>query len=248
MADAAGEQMLRRRRIPGLSGSTLKLIALITMIIDHVGAHLLQSIPECNTVWLTISEFSCSWYSVSRLIGRTAFPIYCFLIAEGAVHTHSRKQYGINLAVFALISEIPWNLEHNNTIFLPGSQSVYVTLLLGFLGICALDWFRTSPWGSILALTGIYTAALLLHADYGAHGVGLILLLYALREKRLAACTVGVCLSEAKWKGIPAFLLIGLYNGERGFIRGKLVKYLFYAAYPAHIMVLWYLKYEVLAK
>ena len=230
------------QRVQCLSGSALKLIALLTMIIDHVGVHLLKNIPACNEVWFSIPDFDCSIYGISRLIGRIAFPIYCFLIAEGAHYTHSRLLYGRNLLLFALISEIPWDLEHEDKVLVLGSQNVFFTFFMGFVCICIYDAWKDKPLYCVPALTGAFILMWVLRADYGAAGMALIFILYLLREKRIASCLIGSCITSAKWKAVPGFIIIALYNGKRGFIHGKVMKYLFYAAYPAHIVVIWLLK------
>ncbi|MDE5792408.1 MAG: conjugal transfer protein TraX, partial [Oscillospiraceae bacterium] len=96
------------------SGSALKLLACITMLIDHISHVLLIHIPACTEVFWQIENYHIQFsvYTIGRYIGRIAFPIYAFLLAEGFQHTHSIKKYALNLLLFALISEIPWNLEH----------------------------------------------------------------------------------------------------------------------------------------
>ena len=90
-----------------LSGSMLKTIALISMLIDHTAVALLSS-TAINV--LSIGPLTISLYTVMRKIGRVAFPIYCFLLVEGYRYTRSFKKYASGIFVFALISEIPWNL------------------------------------------------------------------------------------------------------------------------------------------
>ena len=91
-----------------LSGSALKVIAMVTMVIDHVGGHL----TDHSIVLFSLGNYQIRLFLLMRMIGRMAFPIFAFLLAEGFFHTRSRLKYGVSLLVFALISEIPWNLEH----------------------------------------------------------------------------------------------------------------------------------------
>ena len=126
-----------------LSGSTLKLIAVITMLIDHIGAFILSDLPAGEIVLLATGDFTFTVYNAFRLVGRTAFPIYCFLIAEGAVHTRNRIRYGCNLLIFACISEIPWDLIHADSL-LYERQNVFFTLLFGYLCICVYDLLSDS--------------------------------------------------------------------------------------------------------
>jgi len=167
------------------SGSALKLIALISMIIDHTAFALIYYIPLESQLLFTLGEKTVTWYSLMRGIGRLAFPLYCFLLSEGFVHTHDRRKYGRNLLVFALISELPWNLLHAGTWLYPGSQNVFFTLFLGFLGITVLDELP-SLCKKFAALGTLLIAASFLHADYGVRGFALPVLLYALRRRKEA--------------------------------------------------------------
>ena len=213
-----------------ISGSVLKLIACVTMLIDHVGLHLYR---KSGFMLIKKGAFKLSFYDFSQFIGRIAFPIYCFLLVEGFLHTRDRKKYGLNLFLFALISEIPWNLEHGGTMTYP-SQNVFFTLFLGYLGICAIEYFQNSlpkMFGSLLVLLVL---AEVLKCDYGISGYGFILCLYMLRANKAVQAIVGSCFLSSRWKAGLAFIPILFYNGKRGFIRGWM-KYLFYAFYPVHI-------------
>lgn len=228
----------RYRRI---SGSWLKLIALLTMLIDHVAGHLLSQYEPATEPFLTIGSHSLSVAFVCRKIGRTAFPIYCFLISEGYLHTRDRKRYGIRLLVFALISEMPWNLVHTGSLRYE-KQNVFFTLFLGYCCIVVYECFRNDRKKLFLCLLGLLAAALLMHADYGIRGMALVFILHLLREERILQGVLGCCLLNEGAATLPAFLLIGLYNGKRGFIRGNILKYLFYAFYPLHLLILYLLR------
>ena len=99
-----------------LSGSALKMIAVITMLIDHIGAVLLSMYQPAQKILFTLFGREYTVYLIFRDIGRAAFPIFCFLLLEGFRHTRSRFLYGRNLLLFALLSEIPWNLMFTNTL------------------------------------------------------------------------------------------------------------------------------------
>ena len=224
-----------------ISGSWLKLIALVTMLIDHIGVHLLANYEPALKAFLTVGSHGLTLYSVSRTIGRTAFPIYCFLISEGYLHTRDKKRYGIRLLLFALVSEIPWDLVHNGTLRYE-KQNVFFTLFLGYCCIAAYERFRDNRKRLLLSLSGLLALSLLLHADYGIRGMALILVLHLVREERILQGVLGCCILNEGAATIPAFVLTGLYNGERGFIKGKILKYLFYAFYPLHLLILYFLK------
>ena len=93
-----------------LSGSWLKMLAMFTMLLDHVAGFLLFRNPELQTLLFTLRGHSITVYVLLRMIGRLAFPLFAFLLVEGFQHTRNRKQYGLNLFLFALLSEIPFNL------------------------------------------------------------------------------------------------------------------------------------------
>ena len=137
----------------GINGTTLKLIALIAMFIDHFTAVILQNqqaimvdaanltTNEAKSAWVTAHPLWTFGPVVLRLIGRFGFPLFVYLLVEGYTHTRSVKKYAINLAVFAFISELPFNLGFASKLFYPGYQNVFFTLFLGLLCIWAMDEF-----------------------------------------------------------------------------------------------------------
>lgn len=221
-----------------LSGSALKTIALITMLIDHTTMTFLSG---SKAAVFTIAGHTLLWYDLLRGVGRLAFPIYVFLLTEGFIHTRNRTKYGGRLLAFALISEIPWNLLHNGTVLYIKSQNVFFTLFLGFLALCAMDRYRDDMKKQALSLVLPLIASLNLHADYGATGFGFILTVYLLRENELSRAIVGSCFLSSRWKAGLAFIPIGMYNGRRGYIKSAPLQYAFYAIYPAHMLLLYYL-------
>ena len=220
-----------------LSGSALKLIAVVTMLIDHTAAILLSMYPPALNPLFYIGETGYSPYRICRDIGRIAFPIFCFLLVEGFLHTRSRLRYGFSLFVFALVSELPWNYMFADTWHFY-KQNVFFTLFLGYLAFCALDYFRDSRTKQFLCLLALLGISFPLNADYGWRGYIFLLIVYLLRQERAAQAIIGSCWLSYEWKACFAFLPINMYNGQRGFIRGKAAKYFFYVFYPLHIMVL----------
>lgn len=227
---------------PGISGSTLKLIAILSMLIDHAGATVIRTIWQ-SPVIAADAELRQLWseiYRASRSIGRIAFPIFCFLIVEGFLHTHNVWRYASRLSLFALISEIPFDLALKGSWYYPQKQNVYFTLLIGLLVLIGLRFFETSKrrllhifWPLVL-IAGMY-AAFWIDTDYNYKGVFLIAVLYLLRRERLQQC-VGCAVSVAWEMPAPiAALPIFLYNGTRG----RQMKYFFYWFYPVHLLVLY---------
>ena len=157
-----------------LSGSWLKLLAVTTMLIDHRAGFYWYADPAFQTVWFTIGHRPVTPLLCMHAIGRVAFPLFAFLLVEGFVHTRSRFRYGRNLLIFALLSEIPWNLVHSGTWHYP-SQNVFFTLFLGYLGLGAIEHFKDNKKSLLWSLLGLLVLSLLLHADYGCSGYGFIL-------------------------------------------------------------------------
>lgn len=210
-----------------MTGADLKKIAAASMLIDHAGALF------AGSGWL---------YWLCRFVGRIAFPIYCFLLAEGFIHTKSRKKYGQSLLLFALVSEIPFDLTFWGEVLEFGYQNVYVTL---FLGVCMLGALERLS-GKVFLQTGaavlFFAAAEVLRCDYG--GVGL-LLIAAFYYWRMGVLAWPAPLGIAAWESLPclgsgalSFLFIRLYQGERGKIR---YKYFWYWFYPLHLLGLFFI-------
>lgn len=228
-----------------LSGSTLKWFAIAVMLIDHVGACLVEGFMfnAYGNSPLTFSSGNIEfWYwldLVLRCIGRSAFPVFCFLLAEGACHTRSMPNYMKRLAAFSLISEIPFDLAIQNTPFAWNMQNVFFTLLLGVIVIWVFQKYPAEKWKGWLSFVLLAAAAEVLHTDYGAVGVATILVMYLLREKpfrKLAVSYVVLALASLlELFCLPGMILLGLYNGERG----RQPRYFFYAFYPVHLLVLW---------
>lgn len=231
------------RRFKGISGSALKLIAVITMLIDHTAAVLmLGKDPVIVTPIFNILGKQESLYWLMRYVGRIALPIFCFLLVEGFLHTKNRKKYAIRLFLFAVVSDFPFDYAFKGQLSLE-SQNVFFTLLLGYLGMWAIESFREERLKEAVFIIGLFLISLVLNADYGCTGYGLIILLYLLRENRLCQAVLCGCFMPFDWKTALAFVPIALYNGERGFIKGRFWKIAFYAFYPVHLTVLVLIKY-----
>ena len=131
-----------RARTGGVSADLLKLTALMTMLIDHIGAGILERLLIDGYVtdyalYLKIYQLD----TVLRIIGRISFPIFCFLLAEGFLHTRSRRGYAFRLLVFALLSEIPFDLLFSGGLN-RNSQNVFWTLLIGLLVLRGMEGVR----------------------------------------------------------------------------------------------------------
>lgn len=230
-----------------LSGSTLKLIALAVMAVDHFAASILYYnilLPAAP-----LSPDMPQWkiyrlYEAMRFVGRIAWPVFAFLMVEGFFYTSSRKRYASRLLLFALLSEIPFDLALGDGIWDFSHQNIFFTLLIGFCVLWVMEQMKTLPgflfFQTAAAVAGCWIA-FVLQTDYDWRGVILIVVLYLFRSNRLLMTAAGcVCLL---WEAPAclAFLPINLYNGKRGFS----MKYFFYLFYPVHLLFLGILRYLV---
>ncbi len=232
----------------GVSASTLKLFAVVTMLIDHIAAAVLMRMLRAGAAGYEVYTI----YSAMRQIGRIAFPIYCFLLVEGAERTSNRWKYAARLGMFALLSEIPFDLAFSSSVLEFGYQNVFFTLFIGLVTIMALGslerlWAerkRTAASGLLetvlaagIAGAGMGLAALL-RTDYDWRGVACILLMYFLRKNRVFELIMGyvafvVLLGEVA--ALPAFVALACYRGRKGFS----CKSFFYGFYPVHLLLLY---------
>ncbi len=246
----------------GISGSTLKIIAIVTMFIDHVGAALLGRYimasgyleiavsGDMHAILTWLEEYGVLYYvyTAMRMIGRIAFPIFCFLLIEGFQKTHDVRKYALRLGLFALISEIPFDLAFNAQILEFAYQNVFFTLFLGLLAMIGYDWIWKRRWFSAkvpgtavkLLLSAVVLgffcfAAEVLKTDYAAIGVICITVMYAFRRKKAAQIAAGCVAFVWEITAPLAFIPIGFYNGKRGL---KL-KYIFYLFYPLHLLLIY---------
>lgn len=236
----------------GISGSTIKLIAIVTMLIDHIGAVVVERMIGYSTSGDT-AVLTAVYYSM-RLIGRMGFPIFIFLLVQGVEHTRSKWKYLLRLMAFALISEIPFDFAFGLSVqqiaagkFLEFSyQNVFFTLSIGLLCILGLQEIDKIEWNAIIKIVlsiGVVIAGMILaewlRTDYGDIGVLAIVVMYLFRRTPLlAAAGTCVILLFSNILEISAFFVLlplAFYNGKRGW---KL-KWVFYLFYPVHLFVLW---------
>lgn len=208
---------------PVLSGAHLKLIAIIAMIIDHASVEFLAK--------------GTSLRVYGRCVGRMALPIFCFLLVEGAFQTKNIKKYALRLFVFALISEIPFDLVAYKNVFYIQKQNTFFTLLLGLLMI----WILQQTSNNYLMLISVFAcgfAAYYLKTDYGMWGVALILAFYVAKtlpkEGFILFLILMICKGGTEYWGIISIIPIALYNGQRGRQFGHAL----YLVYPVHLLIL----------
>lgn len=220
----------------GLSQEWLKVIACITMLMDHLGATFYPGMGL-------------------RVVGRIAFPIFCFLLVEGVHHTGSPFRYGVRLTLAMVLSELPFDCaifggptwQH---------QSVMVTLLLGFLALELMKQVNNKVLKLLLGIPFVFLADWL-HCDYGSMGLILILMLGYCREMNFGfsgqamAIVVFSCLMPGSTLNLPGIRLpielfamlslipIGVYSGRKSG-SSRTVQWAFYLFYPVHLAVIGY--------
>ncbi len=217
-----------------LNSFHLKAFACLIMLIDHVGA-----------------IFFPTMY-VLRMVGRLAFPIFAWMIANGYQHTRNRIKYLMRLSAFALISQLPFSLAFHRGLFT--NLNIFFTLAIGLAAIHYYEVIEARQWKAA-AVLGFAFVAELLHTDYGLYGVVTIVLFWIYRQDFRGLVRMQVFINAAlalpallvavtgNWSALLgamqalsllSLLLIRQYNGELG----PKVKYAFYAFYPGHLLVL----------
>lgn len=231
------------------NGNQLRLIAVVSMIIDHIGVLLWE---HDMAGWLnsihTSLELYGMWFGVNwilRMVGRIAFPIFAVFLVEGYYHTRDWRRYAAHLLLLAAGSEILFDSVANGVWGMDWSyQGTVFTLLAGLIMLKMFDHFRgmQSYQMGIMAITCLI--CWLLHTDYNYDGIMLIAILSWYRTEWKKACVIGgiwmaVNSGSVIWAVgyLIAFLLIYRYNGERG--KMKISKWVTYGIYPVHLAVLW---------
>lgn len=237
-----------KEKPPTMTGNQLKMVALITMTIDHIGVILLPQYP------------------ILRIIGRLSFPIFAYMVAEGCHHTHDKRRYLEGIVLLGLLCQAVFFITIGSL-----EQSILTTLALGIVTVYAMQSLdrRRDIIGIIICLGALgldvvacfilphFLANMGYRIDYGFAGVLLPALCYLprliardmedgrRRTLTLAPLTAGLLLvaiqTEAAFRGIQLFALLAvpllaMYNGQRGKRR---LKHLFYIYYPAHLVVIW---------
>lgn len=223
-----------------LSQESLKIIACVTMLIDHVGASLFPA-----AVWM-------------RIIGRIAFPIYCFLLSEGSHYTKNPKKYALRLFIGMLLAEIPFDMALFGGLTWQ-YQSVMVTLLLGFFALERMKQVNTYPRKLLCSLPFMLIAELLC-TDYGGWGVALIVMFALFRDmpkgKLLQSLGLAAIVAlmpsghlafhtpaksyyiSIELLAVAALPFILAYKGEKK-TNSKFLQWAFYLFYPVHLLILW---------
>lgn len=209
----------------------LKMIAIITMTIDHIGAVLL---PQ---------------YGFLRIVGRISFPIYCFMLVNGMFYTKNVKKYLGRLLIFGIISEPLFDWTFYGKIYAKEAQNVYITLLIGLTMLISIEFIRKHQFKEMVLISYITEAILVILAcgvayfiktDYSFYGILMIYWFYALRFNKIMMALFEAYTNMELLGGIQGFATLSLipifmYNGNKGYNK---FKWLFYAYYPLHLFVI----------
>ena len=222
------------------NGAELKLVAMWTMLVDHVAAVIIETTSLYQSTGFQMLAVVC------RLIGRLSFPIICFLLIEGFCHTTDLKKYIIRMGAFALLSELPFDLAFFGKPDIQ-RQNVFFTLLTGLLLLSVLKKAETIEHSSVIRNFIMIVAVLAACAlttlgrfDYSYMGILLIAALYYFRGDRRKQCMAGSILSLYELTAVLAFLFIGRYDGKKGEL--KIPKNIFYIFYPIHLLLLVFIR------
>ena len=205
----------------GLNTFTLKMIAIITMLIDHIG---LVFFPEVM---------------LFRIIGRISFPIFAYVLAEGIHYTKDITKYILRLGIFALLSEIPYDLAVMGSVLEFSHQNVFFTLFFG-----VLMFWGMSKTKNIILQYGIVAIVILLcqflNTDYSDIGILMIFIFSVFRQRRIEKLLIAGLILIGLTGGLQLYALlalplIALHNGEQG----PKIKTFFYLFYPAHLLILY---------
>ncbi|MCR5467821.1 MAG: conjugal transfer protein TraX [Lachnospiraceae bacterium] len=234
-----------------VNGNTLKLIAIISMILDHVAVCLIPTIAAVaeEGSFLSNSSVVFTIIDTQRAFGRLAFPLFLFLLLEGLEHTKDIKKYAARLLVFALISEIPFDYAVYGEIFHWGKQNVMFTLFLSLITIAGIDnvltIFSEDKTKRVMLSLSIMMfsvfAAYFIKCDYGYIGVGAAIAMYFFKSDKIKSIFAGSIILmlgfSSEITAIFSVIPVLFYNGKRG-SDSKILKYAFYVFYPLHLLII----------
>lgn len=223
-----------------LNNNQLKIIAVIAMLCDHIGKQLL---PQLTFL---------------QILGRLAFPIFAYMIAEGCVYTKNRKKYLLHILILGVFCQLVYFISEHSLY-----QNVLITFSFSVMTVFTVDCFirkKNMLSGLLLlfyasAVVFIYFALPVLvegfKLDYGFFGMIMPVAVYYAPVKQLKQAVMFVCLvllsldmGGIQWFSLISVVFILLYNQKRGKLN---LKYLFYVFYPAHLAVIYLIKNLILS-
>lgn len=241
----------------GISGATLKWIAILTMLLNHLCFALTNK---------GVTDYFVN--TANHYLTRGALVIFCFLISEGFYYTRNKVKYIFSIFAFAIVAEIPFDLCIFNTVINMGYQNVLWTLGIGALALVGIDYFERKPIQTIIVSIIAMSGSLYLACDASFIGVGMVIVFYYFRDvkwKRLLFSFIAYILLimfyfwhfntptlasfpdtlantgiwgsiYLEWHGLVAWPFLLLYNGKKG---KNINKWFFYGFYPGHLLIIY---------
>lgn len=242
------------KKIHGLTGFSLKIIAMVTMFIDHYALMIIlngklygyNKSLLTNALSLPEGQKLFFWYKILRIIGRISFPIFALLIVEGFRKTKNRFLYFLRIITLAFVSEIPYDLLVFNKLICFDVQNVLFTYIVGLfllLLIESTDFLPIYIHAIFAAVAAVVTY--LIRADYYIYGIILIFIFYEFRHDvnfmLFLSIPVLFLSSYTSFYGMAILSVpfLYLYNGQKGVSLGKLP----YIFYPVHMLLLYIIVY-----
>lgn len=217
-----------------LNGAQLKYIAFLSMLIDHVNNSLITPLLDGKGFLLSLSN-------LFSILGRIAFPLFIFFVVEGFFKTRDRKRYFLTLIIFALISEVPFDIFTSKTIYQANWNNIMFTLALSLLTIWIIDSIKGKIKNKLLwyivsiIIVGVFGfIAMLLSLDYDYHAIVIAYIYYIFYEMPLLAAGLSYLSILKELYSFLGFAMTLTYNGQRG----KQYKWLNYFFYPVHMLIL----------
>lgn len=222
----------------GISASSLKWIAIVTMLIDHFAI----------AIYLNLPGFDVDLYRCFRYIGRIAFPIYCFLLVEGFLRTHNVKKYIARMAGMALLSEMPFDMVRTGKYWDLSGQNVFFTLSSGLIVLYVIH--RNAGFSEkklcIQAITIVIGAVVANYGEFDYHYMGILTIVFFYYIRVFVSSKYrdifGAVFLLFDIPASLAMIPIHFYNGKRGFS----CKLFFYMVYPVHLLILGVLRMKFL--
>ena len=224
------------KRLQVFNGAQLKYMAFLSMLLDHVNNSMITPYLDGKGPLLHVSN-------LLSILGRVAFPLFMFFLVEGFFKTRSRKKYLVNLLIFGILSEVPFDLFTSRELFNKNWNNMMFTLALSLATIWIVDEMKgrlakksKALWygASVLVVVAMCAVAMFFSLDYDYHAIIVAYLFYLFYEKPLYGAALGYLSIIKELYSVLGFAATLTYNGERG----KQYKWLNYAFYPVHLLIL----------